>query len=149
MDGCNVCGNSAAPSFILGMDPLTNTLVDAKKGVFRLRYITEITNDIISYCKELGKLVELRHFNGLKGNFEIIEAGNTWRLLICRKLNLCHILFAAMSLRSHYAAAYMSLIRCSIRQSLPILKLSKNRKRNSGLSRSDITYMLCTCAKIA
>jgi hypothetical protein len=55
------------------MDPLTDTLVDAKKGVLGWGKITEINNDIISYGKELGKLVELRHFNGLKGNFEIID----------------------------------------------------------------------------
>jgi hypothetical protein len=89
------------------MDPLTDTLVDAKKGVLGWGKITEINNDIISYGKELGKLVELRHFNGLKGNFEIIEAGNTWRLLICRKLNLCHILFAAMSQKSLCSSIYV------------------------------------------
>ena len=37
-----------------------------------MRYITEITNNI-PYCKELANLVELRHFDGLKGNFGIID----------------------------------------------------------------------------
>jgi hypothetical protein len=38
-----------------------------------LKYITEITNSNIPYCKELANLVELRHFDGLKGNFGIID----------------------------------------------------------------------------
>ena len=69
MVGCDVCGNRAAPSFILGSDPLRNALVGLKKRGLRLRYITEITNNNIPYCKELANLVELRHFDGLKGNF--------------------------------------------------------------------------------
>ena len=51
MVGCDVCGNRAAPSVILGVDPLRNALVRAKKRGLRLRCITEITNDNISYCK--------------------------------------------------------------------------------------------------
>jgi two-component system sensor histidine kinase VicK len=73
MVGCDVCGNWAAPSFILEIDSLRNALVGVKKRGLRLRYITEITNNNISYCKELGKLVELRHFDGLKGIFGIID----------------------------------------------------------------------------
>jgi two-component system, OmpR family, sensor histidine kinase VicK len=73
MIGCDVCGNRAAPSFILGVDPIRNALVRAKKRDLRLRYIMDITNDNISYCKELVKIVELRHFDGLKGNFGLID----------------------------------------------------------------------------
>jgi hypothetical protein len=71
--GCDVCGDRASPSVILGVDPLRNALVRAKKRGLRLRYITDITNDNISYCKELGKIVELRHFDRLKGNFGLID----------------------------------------------------------------------------
>jgi hypothetical protein len=73
MVGYDVCGNRAAPSFILGSDPLRNALIGLKKRGLRLRYITEITNSNIPYCKELANLVELRHFDGLKGNFGIID----------------------------------------------------------------------------
>ncbi|HJY15060.1 MAG TPA: hypothetical protein VJ225_03450 [Nitrososphaeraceae archaeon] len=73
MVGYDLCGNWAAPSFILGSDPLRNALVGVKKRGLRLRYITEITISNIPYCKELANLVELRHFDGLKGNFGIID----------------------------------------------------------------------------
>ena len=40
----------------------------------RLRYLTEITNENISYCKELIKIVdELRHLDAIKGIFIISE----------------------------------------------------------------------------
>jgi len=71
--GCDVCANWAAASFILGRDPLRNAFVSLKKRGLRLRYITEITNSNIPYCKELANMVELRHFDGLKGNFGIID----------------------------------------------------------------------------
>jgi hypothetical protein len=73
MIGCDVCANRAAPSFILEVDSLRNALVGVKKRGLRLRYITEITNSNIPYCKELANLVELRHFEGLKGMFGIID----------------------------------------------------------------------------
>lgn len=73
MAGCDVCVNCAAPSTILGVDPLRNAILRAKKRGIRLRYITDITSDNVSHCKVLCKIVELRHFDGLKGNFVIMD----------------------------------------------------------------------------
>src|SRR5919108_4832995 len=46
-----------------------------KRGV-KLRYVTEITKDNISYCKQLltTMVYELRHLDGMKGNFYISES---------------------------------------------------------------------------
>ena len=39
-------------------------------------YVTEITKDNLSYCKQLLTMVdELRHLDGIKGNFYISETG--------------------------------------------------------------------------
>jgi hypothetical protein len=73
MVGCDVCVNRVTPCVILGVDLLRNALVRAKKRGLRLRFITEICSDSIACCKELGKIVELRHFDGLKGNFGVID----------------------------------------------------------------------------
>jgi two-component system, OmpR family, sensor histidine kinase VicK len=42
----------------------------------KLRYVTEITKDNISYCKQLltTMLYELRHLDGMKGNFYISDS---------------------------------------------------------------------------
>jgi two-component system sensor histidine kinase VicK len=40
-----------------------------------LRYLTEITKDNLSYCKELIEIVhELRHLDGIKGNYIVSES---------------------------------------------------------------------------
>jgi len=47
--------------------------IKAKKDI-RLRFLTEITAENISYCKQLTVLVdELRHLDGIKGSFYISE----------------------------------------------------------------------------
>ena len=44
------------------------------RGV-KIRFVTEITDDNITHCKELIKssVSELRHFDGVKGNFYVSE----------------------------------------------------------------------------
>ncbi|HYX55729.1 MAG TPA: hypothetical protein VE818_12445, partial [Nitrososphaeraceae archaeon] len=39
----------------------------------KFRYVTEITKDNISYCKEMLKFAEIRHLDGVKGNFEVSD----------------------------------------------------------------------------
>ena len=53
---------------------LREAFLDAKKRGVRIRYLTEITKSNISYCKQLLTMVdELRHLDGIKGNFYISE----------------------------------------------------------------------------
>jgi two-component system, OmpR family, sensor histidine kinase VicK len=37
------------------------------------RYVTEITKDNLSYCKEMLKFAEIRHLDGVRGNFEVSD----------------------------------------------------------------------------
>jgi hypothetical protein len=49
--------------------------MDAKNAGTRSRCITEVTAENIPYCKELLQIVnELRHLNGIKGNFYLSES---------------------------------------------------------------------------
>ena len=62
------------PSLAIGIESIKRSFLDAKKRGVRLRYLTEITNANISYCKELMPLLhELRHLDGIKGNFMVSE----------------------------------------------------------------------------
>jgi two-component system, OmpR family, sensor histidine kinase VicK len=57
------------------IEQIKKAFLDAKSRGARLRYLTEITIDNISYCKMLRKIVdELRHLDGMKGNFMISES---------------------------------------------------------------------------
>jgi two-component system sensor histidine kinase VicK len=70
----NACLDSTGPSVMVENTNIKRARIDAKRRGVRLRYITEITNDNIHQCKELlGFVDELRHLNGIKGNFEICD----------------------------------------------------------------------------
>jgi two-component system, OmpR family, sensor histidine kinase VicK len=67
--------DSTAPSIIIGTDSIRKERLSAAKdrGV-KFRYVTEITKDNIYYCKEMLKFAsEIRHLDGIKGNFEVSD----------------------------------------------------------------------------
>jgi sugar-specific transcriptional regulator TrmB len=69
---CDVCADSMGPSmFVIPNHPVTKGYWDMKSRGVRIRFIAEITNDNISYCKELMRIVELRHLDEVKGNFGV------------------------------------------------------------------------------
>jgi hypothetical protein len=61
------------PSVSMGIDAIKHPMQDIKKRGAKSRYIVEITKDNIPYCKELMKIDDLHHLNGIKGNFAINE----------------------------------------------------------------------------
>lgn len=66
--------DSTRPSFAIGIESIKKSFVDARNRGVKLRYLTEITDVNISYCKELMSIVdEVRHLDGIKGNFMISE----------------------------------------------------------------------------
>ena len=69
-----LCLEPDAPSLTLEIKEYREVLNDIiiKKGI-RLRYLTEITKDNLPYCKQLMNVVELRHLDGIKGNFAVSE----------------------------------------------------------------------------
>src|ERR671930_1949200 len=70
----DACVDYTRPSLVVEIEQLRKAFLDAKNRAVRLRYVTEITEDNIGYCKELMKIVdELRHIEGLKGNFYLSE----------------------------------------------------------------------------
>jgi two-component system, OmpR family, sensor histidine kinase VicK len=64
---------------MMGVGIIKNERLKAKSRGVNFRYVTEIIKDNISYCKELSEFAEVRHLNGVKGNFEVsknaIEGG--------------------------------------------------------------------------
>ena len=70
----DACVDYTRPSLAVEIEELRKAFLDAKSRGVKLRYITEITEDNVSYCKELIKIVdELRHTAGIKGNFYLSE----------------------------------------------------------------------------
>jgi len=65
----DICADHPWPS---GSDLFKRALIDVNRKA-RLRIITEITKENIYSCKELMNLGELRHLDGIKGNFAVSE----------------------------------------------------------------------------
>jgi two-component system sensor histidine kinase VicK len=70
----DVCADWLAPSVSVGVLQLKNAMIDLVTRGVKYRYITEITKDNLLYCKELAKYVELRHLDGIRGNFAVNES---------------------------------------------------------------------------
>lgn len=68
--------DSAWPSVVFTVaEPIKNALIDLRKRGIKQRLITEITAENISYCKGLMKFMdEMRHWDGIKGNFSVSDA---------------------------------------------------------------------------
>jgi two-component system, OmpR family, sensor histidine kinase VicK len=69
----DTCMDNTRPSLALSIESIRKSFLDAKSRNVNLRYITEVTAENISYCKELMKIVEVRHLDGIKGNFMVSE----------------------------------------------------------------------------
>ena len=67
------CTDYTGPSVFLAYQPMWNACIALKQRGVRLRFITEFTKDNIGYCKEVMKVFELRHLDGVKGNFGIAD----------------------------------------------------------------------------
>jgi two-component system sensor histidine kinase VicK len=73
----NICADYTWPSVAMGVEVFKKGLYELKTRNVRSRFITDITKDNIEYCKELMQISELRHLEGIKGNFALSEKGYT------------------------------------------------------------------------
>ena len=70
--GCDVCVDAEGSSmFVIPGHAVTKGFLDMKRRGIRLRFITEITKENLSNCKDLMKVVELKHLDEVKGNFGV------------------------------------------------------------------------------
>src|SRR5437867_1080239 len=67
----NICGDSTLPSLLFSRK--SKEFHKAKLNGLKIRFITEITNDNLNYCKEIMKFAEIRHLNKLIGNFVVSD----------------------------------------------------------------------------
>jgi len=73
----NICADYTWPSVAMGVEVFRKGLYELKTRNVESRFITDITKDNIEYCKELMQISELRHLDGIKGNFAVSEKGYT------------------------------------------------------------------------
>ena len=70
----DACVDYTRPSLAIGIEQIKKAFVDAKSRGVKLRYLTEITSENISFCKELISMVdEISTCRGNQRNFMISE----------------------------------------------------------------------------
>ena len=71
----DACTDYTRPSLIAEIGELKKAFREAKRRGVKFRYVTEITAENVSFCKELltSMVNELRHLDGIKGNFYVSE----------------------------------------------------------------------------
>jgi hypothetical protein len=70
----DACVDYTRPSLAIDIVTLKRAFIDAKKRGIKIIYATEINKNNISYCKQMMSIVdELRHLDGIKGNFYISD----------------------------------------------------------------------------
>jgi two-component system sensor histidine kinase VicK len=72
----NAVSDFNAPSFSVRVDAYKSAYLDLRRRGVNVRAITEIVKENLSFCKEilkLGLVPELRHMDGIKGNFAVTE----------------------------------------------------------------------------
>jgi two-component system, OmpR family, sensor histidine kinase VicK len=67
------CHDSKSPYYLITNDQYFQMIKQLKAKGIRQRFITEITEENVGYSKELANHVELRHLEGVKGNFGIVD----------------------------------------------------------------------------
>ena len=69
----DTCYDLMGPGIISTDKRIMNAVLDLINRGIKIRLITDITKENVEYCKELLKVSEIRHIEGIKGNFGIID----------------------------------------------------------------------------
>jgi two-component system sensor histidine kinase VicK len=69
----STCIDASGPSVVMSIESMKKRLIVAHARGVKIRFVTEITTDNLSYCKQMINLGEVRHLDGILGNFGVSE----------------------------------------------------------------------------
>src|SRR5215211_5841541 len=70
-ESIEVCVDPASVFVIVSFPPYLQGCLDAKQRGVAIKIVTEITTENVDYCKQMMKFAEVRHIDGIKGNFGV------------------------------------------------------------------------------
>jgi two-component system sensor histidine kinase VicK len=71
--GMDAALDSDGPAIHVLFEPIWSGLVSLKKRGVKIRGVTEVTPNNISYCKQMMEVCDLRHLDGIRTNFGIAD----------------------------------------------------------------------------
>lgn len=69
----DTCYDLMGPGIISTDKRIMNAVLELIKRGIKIRLITDVTKENLDYCKELLKVSDIRHIEGINGNFGIID----------------------------------------------------------------------------
>jgi two-component system sensor histidine kinase VicK len=69
----DVCGDYTMQSVILASKEVRNGYFGLNERGIKIRWITDILKENMSSCKEIMKIAELCHLDGVKGGFVVAD----------------------------------------------------------------------------
>ena len=67
------CIDTSGPAVVMSIESMKKRLIVAHARGVKIRFLTEITKDNLPYCKQMMELGEMRHLDGVQGNFGVSE----------------------------------------------------------------------------
>ena len=67
------CVDASGPAVVMSIESMKKRLIVAHARGVKIRFVTEITTDNLPYCKRMMELGEMRHLDGVQGNFGVSE----------------------------------------------------------------------------
>jgi two-component system, OmpR family, sensor histidine kinase VicK len=72
-ESIEVCVDPASVFVVVSFPPYLQGCLDARRRGVAIKIVTEITMENVDYCKQIMKFAEVRHIDGIKGNFGVTE----------------------------------------------------------------------------
>ncbi len=65
--------DASGPSVVMSIESMKKRLIVAHARGVKIRFVTEITRENLPYCKQMMQLGDMRHLDGVQGNFGVSE----------------------------------------------------------------------------
>jgi nitrogen-specific signal transduction histidine kinase len=67
------CIDASGPAVVMSIESMKKRLIVAHARGVKISFVTEITTDNLPFCKQMMELGEMRHLDGVQGNFGVSE----------------------------------------------------------------------------
>src|SRR5918992_1868719 len=67
------CIDASGPAVVMSIESMKKRLIVAHARGVKIRFVTEVTKDNLPYCKQMMELGEMKHLDGIQGNFGVSE----------------------------------------------------------------------------
>lgn len=90
----DVCADKMGPTVSMGVDTIKKGTYDMFRRGVKIRYLTEITKENLDFVKELTKMAEVRHLEGMTGGMAVSELEYVAAATLIEKEPTPHLIYS-------------------------------------------------------